>query len=780
FVQDVFWGYVGFDNCRSERRYTDTEQSILRSGSLLISNALIRHEMTRSLRDSAAKLEAAVEEAHSANNAKTDFLARMSHEIRTPMNAIIGMTELALREEISVAAREHMFSVKQAGANLLSLINDILDLSKIEQDKLEILSDNYLFSSLLNDVISIIRIRATDSRIRFAVNIDGSIPNALIGDEVRIRQVLINILGNAVKYTEKGFVSLTVTGKAVSDDEICLNLEIKDSGKGIKTEDINSIFDEYYKSDAERNRSIEGAGLGLAITNSIIKAMGGNIEVYSEYGKGSMFTVSLPQKIYERKGLASVEKPEGVNVLVFERRDIYANSIALTLTDLGVRFSLAEDTADFRQKTESDAYSHVFISSGLYENNKGSIPDFRDKKKLVLLTEFGETSHNESYGVLAMPAHSISVANLINGVADTFSYSAGSIPTVKFTAPEARILVVDDIGTNLKVAEGLMLPYNMSVDLCKGGREAVDAVKKERYDLVFMDHRMPGVDGIEATKRIRVAGVDDPFYLSLPIVALTANAVSGMQEMFLENGFDDFLSKPIDTIKLNAVLEKWIPKGKQIRKTGNNALSIPPDIAEKGFDIKIKGVNVSKGFIHTGGTPELYLNTLETFAEDAFIKREELKKCLDDSDLPLYTTYIHAFKSAAASIGATELSETAAELEEAGGRGDLKYLLENTGDFLADLEALLGEISAVSAAGIEIKKAKTDPSDADLFVSELMKLKEYLKKMDADSIHTTVDLLARLATTSDALSAVKSISKQILMAEYKEAANRIDAFLAAP
>jgi signal transduction histidine kinase/CheY-like chemotaxis protein len=519
----------------------------------------------RDLREQKAMVQLAKQqaEAEAANRAKSSFLASMSHEIRTPMNAIMGMAELALRADNMNTVREHIFTVKQAAANLLSIINDILDFSKIESGKLEIVSKDYLLTTLINDVISIIRMRVIDSKLRFVVNLDSNIPNALVGDEIRIRQAILNILGKAVKDTEKGFISFTVRGTPVDENMIGLELEVKDSGRGIKEEDVKKLFNEYTQFDLEKNRGIEGTGLGLAITRGILKAMGGEISVESEYGKGSVFTVRLPQQICSGKALAAVENPSEKNILVFERYEIYADSIRYAIENLGVKCTLVTDAGEMYEKMSGNEYNYIFVSHGLYIKNKDAISGFGQNTKIVVLTEFGETVGDNRLNVLAMPVYSLSIANILNGTTGNFSYSENNEYIVRFTAPEANILVVDDIVTNLKVANGLLLPYKMRVDLCKSGVTAIEAVKTNRYDIVFMDHIMPVMDGIEATLKIRAMGDKDLYYKEVPVIALTANAGSGRKEMFLENGFNDFLSKPIDTVKLDAVLRKWIPKVKQ-------------------------------------------------------------------------------------------------------------------------------------------------------------------------------------------------------------------------
>jgi signal transduction histidine kinase/CheY-like chemotaxis protein len=501
--------------------------------------------------------------AEAASKAKSDFLAKMSHEIRTPMNAIIGMAELALRESRPNIIREHIITIKQAGANLLSIINDILDFSKIESGKLEIIPSDYQFSSLINDVVSIIRMRVVDSNLSFVVNIDCNVPNSLFGDEARIRQAMLNLLTNAVKYTKKGFVSFSVSGE-ITEDKVFLTIDVTDSGNGIKQEDLRKLFGEFVQVDLASHKGIEGTGLGLVITKKLVNAMGGDISVQSEYGKGSTFTITLLQEIRSPEPLASVEKPEEKSVLVYEPNEIHANSIICTVDNLGVVCYRVENDYDLREKLQSKDCTFLFVSYSLLINAKAIIRELKSKIQIVVLTEFGNATADMKLDALSMPVHSLSVANILNGVSGRFSYSANEdASAARFSAPKARILIVDDIGTNLKVAEGLLLPYNMQIDLCMSGSAAIEAVKKYSYDLVLMDHMMPQMDGIEATKLIREMGSENPSYAELPIIALTANAISGIKEMFLANGFNDFISKPIDTVKLNIVLARWIPKEKQ-------------------------------------------------------------------------------------------------------------------------------------------------------------------------------------------------------------------------
>jgi len=711
--------------------------------------------------------------AEAASKAKSDFLAKMSHEIRTPMNAIIGMAELALRENMSDSTREHILTVKQAGTNLLSIINDILDFSKIESGKLEIIPNKYLFSSLINDVVSIIRMRVVDSNLSFVVNIDCNVPNSLFGDETRIRQILLNVLSNAVKYTKKGFVSFSVSGE-ITENTAFLTIDVTDSGNGIKPENIKNLFGEFVQIDMATHKGIEGTGLGLAITKKLVKAMGGDIKVQSEYGKGSTFTITLSQKICSPEPLASIRKPEEKSVLVYERNRIYADSIVCTVNNLGVDCQRVENDYELRKKLQIKDYTFLFVAYSLLGNTKAIMKEIGSKTKIVVLTEFGDATADINLDILAMPVHSISIANILNGVPSNFSYSTNNNVTARFIAPKAKVLIVDDISTNLKVAEGLMQPYKMQLDLCLSGSAAIEMVRKTAYDLVLMDHMMPEMDGIEATKLIREMGSEKPYYANLPIVALTANAISGIKEMFLSNGFNDFLSKPIDTIKLNAILAKWLPKEKQEKLDAKSAEADAgsPKITE----IEIDGVDTKKGISMTGGTLKNYMQILSVFYKDGIHKMVEIRKCSETDNYSLYTTYVHALKSAGANIGALDLSETAKTLEMAGKQGDFTYIKMHNAQFLKALENLLNNISAVLLASK--KNGQKDSIDFEALNNELRKLKAAIGVYDFDAINKATNFLQEFTQDAGIGTDVENILQKILIGEYEEAVSIIDSLTA--
>ena len=399
-------------------------------------------------------------EAIQANMAKTQFLANMSHEIRTPMNAVIGMSEIVLQEDnLSDTVRDQITSIHSAGNTLLSIINDILDFSKIESGKMEIVSNAYRFCDLIYDVTNMIKFRMKDKPIEFIVNVADEIPNALYGDEVRVRQILINLLGNAVKFTEQGRVTLSVSWKK-EGDMAWLSMEVEDTGIGIKQEDMERLFESFQRVDLQTNNKVEGTGLGLSICKQLCCMMGGDVLVSSQYGKGSRFTAVIPQKI--------------------------VNS----------------------EWTYAQALSRKKVS-----------------KQQCKISE-------------------------------------------SFKAPKAKVLVVDDNELNVKVAAGLMKPYQISVDIARSGLEGLVKVKSQKYDLIFLDHMMPELDGIETLRLLK----KEIRNFSVPVIALTANAIRGVEEMYLSKGFSGYLSKPIQPEKLLEILKKYIEDESTYRRKNKEHL----------------------------------------------------------------------------------------------------------------------------------------------------------------------------------------------------------------
>jgi len=714
--------------------------------------------------------------AEAASKTKSEFLSKMSHEIRTPMNAILGMAELMLREDLSDAVRDQAMTIRQSGDHLLSIINDILDLSKVESGKLELVNTAYLFHSTINDVVSIIKMRMTNPNLRFAVYMQHDIPNDLFGDEVRLRQILLNVLSNALKYTNEGYFSLEVTGEKAGDGEtIMLTMTIEDTGIGIKPEDMKKLFSEFAQFDLEKNRNVEGTGLGLAITHNLIKLMGGEVKVSSEYGKGSKFVIHMPQKLHrQHEDSDSNAWPPSFGdktALLYGNTAIYTEYAARTLKDLKVAYHVVSDDSELHNKLLEEKWGYVFAEEGLAHTALHIVKTRELDTKVVMMSDSYETKGDPDIAVLIMPAYFLSVVNALTG--RDASYSLNNQQMEHFIAPDAKILLVDDISTNLKVGQGLLKQYCVGLDMCTSGKEAIEAVVAGDYDLVLMDHMMPEMDGVEAVKIIRgFAATIGEKYANLPIVALTANAIVGAREMFLQNGFNDFLSKPIETSKLNSILAKWIPKEKQ-----QQANFDPGDAAEETpITINIDDVDTAKGISFSGGSAKNYLETLAIFHKDGLRKMDELLRCLESDNLSLYTTYVHALKSACANIGATRLSEEAKILEAAGIKKDLDFIMKNNPGFMDGLEKLLADIGDAISANTE----KSDGSDFDgeALKSLLAELKAALENFDMAAIDEASEKLQGFTKFSDVGEALGNILQDAFVGNYKQAGTRIEELLA--
>jgi len=611
--------------------------------------------------------------AEDANRAKSDFLANMSHEIRTPMNAIVGMCELILREnDISNIVRERCVNIQNSGKSLLSIINNILDFSKIESGNMELIEDKFNISSVLEEVINMTVTRKGCKKIEIIVLADPNIPCGLIGDEVCIKQIIINLMTNAVKFTHSGAVTLSVS-HIVQEDSIILKISVEDTGIGITEENLNRLFTSFQQLDTRKNRSIEGTGLGLAISKRLLTQMGGTINVSSVYGQGSVFSFEIPLKISDARPFISVNKPEKLYAAVFIDFEKIENSVVkkqyTTLMNeisslLGVKMVHTVSLSELKTTISERKITHCFIGKEEYIENK----DYFDKISLELNVSLIQDITDSiqlpaSIKCIYKPFYVMSVALALNNEADNYNKIERLSSSVSFTAPKARVLIVDDAEINLKVASGLMQPYNMELITADSGPSAINKIRFQNIDLVFMDHMMPEMDGVEATRIIR--SMNGEYYKKLPIIALTANAVNGAREMFKESDFNDFIAKPIELLALDRVLKKWIPADKIETLTSKD--NTTDDLKNNSNNInKEKHILVSKGLTYTSGNKDVYYEILEMFVQDGIEKLEQLNSYVENEDWKNYIIKVHALKSTSLTIGAVMLSEFAKKLELAG------------------------------------------------------------------------------------------------------------------
>lgn len=546
--------------------------------------------------------------AKAANDAKSNFLANMSHEIRTPINAVLGMNEVILRECKDENILEYARNIEGAGRTLLSLINDILDFSKIEAGSMEINEVDYDFSSVLNDIYNMIRVKSDQKELELIFDIDETLPDAMHGDEMRLRQIIVNILNNAIKYTSEGTVTLKVSGLRDFDDMITLKIDVTDTGMGIKEEDKQMLFEKFKRLDIDKNKTVEGSGLGLAITSSLLELMGGSISVESEYGKGSTFTMLLPQKIVG-------DSPIG----------------------------------DFKSRLLSTSKEHK---------------TYREK----------------------------------------------------LTAPDAHILVVDDTPMNHVVIKELLKPTLVQVESARSGAECLEKQHETQYDLIFLDYRMPGMDGIETLQEMS-RDTDSP-NRHTPVVVLTANAISGARENFIREGFDDYLSKPIESSKLEETLIKYLPKEKVF-------LTEKEDVSEPAEDVKaapgeeypewlgqMEMIDADEGLKNCGSL-ESYISILKVFYESCDMTRNNIETSFNYGNLKDYTSYVHSLKSTSRTIGAKELSKLAERLEAAGNKNDVDTINAQQGHLLDLYDTVRHTLSEIPAIKEEEERAEAEEKELE-------------------------------------------------------------------
>jgi CheY-like chemotaxis protein/nitrogen-specific signal transduction histidine kinase/HPt (histidine-containing phosphotransfer) domain-containing protein len=598
--------------------------------------------------------KAAKEQAVQAKTAMSNFLAKISHEIRTPLNAVLGITEIQLQnEKLPADIKEALGDIYDAGYLLLNIISDILDMSKIEAGKLELMPVNYDIASLVNDTVNLNISRFDSKPIEFSLHVDENIPSILFGDELRIKQILNNLLSNAFKYTDSGKISLSVAVENKSQetkDHIMLIFCVSDTGQGMTQEDLDNLFNDYSRFNIKANRTIEGTGLGMSITKHLVQLMNGDISMKSEVSKGSVFTVRVPQKII------------GSDVL-------------------------GRELAENLQRLNSNKTSHP--------------------EKLVRIT--------------------------------------------REYMPYGRILIVDDVETNLYVASGLMAPYGLSIETAGSGLEAIEKIKNGAiYDVIFMDHYMPKLDGIETTKIIRDMGYNHS------IVALTANALGGQAEMFHASGFNEFIFKPIDIRQLNSTLNRLVRD------------KYPPETIEAARKLK---ENVKKHSAGRAPQQSVNIQLAEIFVRDAkkavmTLEAIHANNYRRSNDIQMFIISVHSMKSALTNIGEPHLSEAAGKLEQAGRERNTDIMTNELPVFITNLKAVIDKVSSKE----DDESAEITDEDQAYLRERLLAIEKACSSYDNKAAREALALLRQRVWPSSVREMLNEIATYLLHSDFDEAA----------
>lgn len=520
------------------------------------------------------------ERAEEANSVKGEFLANMSHEIRTPMNAIMGLSDLLKEESKGKKIFNYACDIKAASQNLLAILDNILNISKVKDGKMELVENAYYIKKLVHEVTVMMQMAAKQQGLEMRCEIVDTVPCKFYGDDGSIRQILVNVLNNAIKFTREGYVQLTVDGSYTTSGMWNLVFRVEDTGIGIKKEDMEKIFESFIQVDSKNNRNVGGTGLGLSISRKLAELMKGKIEVESVYGEGSTFTITLLQQVLDKRTVAEQEEE----------------------------------------------------------------PEMEQEDEMRM-----------------------------------------------FTAPDYKILVVDDNLINRQVAVGMLKPYGVQLAKAESGPEAIELVKNERFDLIFMDHMMPDMDGVETTKILRADCGENG---STPIVvALTANVMPGVKEMFMANGFQDFLAKPVDREPMYRMLDKWIPDERKVYADSEESQAEEESASEKDFsDIVMDSIDIKKVMEYHTGTVDDYLELLQLFYMDGLKKTKYLQELLECEDMKNYRIEVHALKSASANIGAMVLSGKAKIQEDAAAAQDVETVRATYAELMELYKKLLDEI----------------------------------------------------------------------------------------
>ena len=721
------------------------------------------------------------------NRRTEDFLTNVSHELRTPINAVTGISAVMLKREEDAEKRKEIASIQEAGHRLFSQIEDILDYTEIDTGKMKVSKEPYVLSSLLNDIITGSQMLTEENAPEVIFDVDAKIPSALVGDARKIKKILRHLIDNAVRFTKKGGVYVRVY-TLTKPYGVNLCMEVSDTGIGIEKEDLEKITEKFFKSDGGKNRRTGGLGLGLPIVYGMVTVMEGFMQVDSNLNDGTTVTVSIPQAVADAAPGMVLENRTSLSLACYVRlekyeipkvREYYNEMISHLVTGLDVPLHRVSDLEELKKLVSVYRLTHLFVGREEYEESRQFLDSLdQDVEIIVVADERFALPDSGRVKLLNKPFYSFMIASVLNAEA---SGDTEILKEKRMLCPGVKVLVVDDEPMNRRVAEEIFKGYQMQVQTAESGRMAIDLCEREDFDLVFLDHMMPEMDGIETLKRLRKIHTDSG--RGLTVIAFTANAVSGAREMFLKEGFDEFVSKPIEYSEMEHVLRKVLPKSAIIWVDENiENIEKGDKNFEKDSRHEVVQINTKSALAYCKNDMNFYQELLHKFVVDADKKKSEIDHYFKREDYDNYRIVIHALKSTAKMIGADALSELAQELEAAVQNKDIGYVREHHEEMLLEYSRVVDRISET----MDDKKNDTDKPIAkneaeisgDELLERLTELKEGLAAFEIDKSEAVISEMSETVYMGkDVGEFLREVRKDVEDYEFREAKKKVEKLL---